>query len=106
MLEEKALEAYKNTHKWEEREGKDGRNSITRQKTLCDLCSNQSNDPQCNSYSKMYPDLHDDFMRRIPLFGTDEIALHLVTPSRIKDQLATLRYKASKKKNQLFLICI
>ena len=85
MLEEEALEACKNTYTWEDRERTDGRNSIARQKTFWYLCSNEFNDPQHKPYSKVYPDLHDDFMRRIPLFGTDEIALHLVTPSKVKN---------------------
>ena len=50
----------------------------------------------------MCSDLYDDFALRIPLFDTEEITLPLVTPSKIKDQLATSRCKVSKKNFQHF----
>ena len=96
MLEEEVLEACKNIHKWADREGTDGRNSIARRQTFFELCSNKFNDPQYKPYSLMYPDLHDDFIDSIPLFDTEEVKMPLVTPGKIKDQLVTSRCKVSK----------
>jgi len=86
-------------HKWADREGIDGRNSATRKKTFFEIYANKFNDPSFQPCSNIYVDLHDYFLDSYDLFDTDEQSLPLVTPNKIKDQVATVRVKA------LFIIC-
>ena len=98
MLEEEVLEACMSTHKWEDREGTDGRNCASRRKTFFELCANKHNGQAFKLCSCSCPDLHDDFIISIPLFDNENFTLPLVTPNEMKVQLATSRCKVRMKK--------
>ena len=81
------------THKWEDREGTCGRDSDSRHETFYQLCSNKFNEPSFKPHSDSRPELRDDFINRIPLFNNENFTLPLVSPNKIKVQLATSRFK-------------
>ena len=62
FLEEDALRACKDAHKWADREVIDGRNSASRKKTFFELCANKNNDTGFHPHFHASLDLHDDFL--------------------------------------------
>ena len=95
MLEEEVLTAYRNVNDWEDREGIDGRDSSSRPKTVFELGCNEFNDPGHMPASNVCPDLHDDYLEPMDLFDNEEHSMPLVTPSKLKDQLALVQCKVS-----------
>ena len=64
---------------------------------MFELGCNKFNDPGYRPVSNVYPDLHDDYLEPIDLFDDEEHTMPLVTPSKLKDQLALVRCKVSYK---------